>query len=509
MTTICDDLRKAVLQAAIQGKLTQQLPEDGNAEDLYKEIQAEKQKLIKEGKIKKEKPLSEITEKEIPFDIPDNWKWVRLTDILVQQPSNGFSPKNVSNKTDYKKLTLTATTSGKFKEVWNYVNISAGQAEKYFLKKDDLLIQRSNSREFVGTVCIYTGCDDAFIFPDLMMRMRCIDNVDLQYIYTALRAPTAKAYFSDKASGTSESMPKINQEIVKMTAVPLPPLAEQKRIVARVDELMAKIDEMEQTEKDITALYEAFPGDMKASLLQAAIQGELTEQLPEDGNAEDLYKAIYAEKQKLIKEGKIKKEKPLPEIAEKEIPFVIPENWKWVRLQELGSDFADGPFGSNLKKEHYTTRPEVRIVQLSNIGENGWRNENEKYTTFNHLKTIQRSEVNPGDIVIAKMMPAGRAIILPDLGTKYVLSSDGVKVVPLTKIFCPWLLYAINSTVFRNQIYSEVQGVTRIRTSLSKLKTYLLPLPPLAEQKRIAEKLDQLLPLCDAMRADISGGVGA
>lgn len=241
---------------------------------------------------------------------------------------------------------------------------------------------------------------------------------------------------------------------------------------------------------------------LRQRILTLAIQGKLTDQRKEDGTAQDLYNQIQEEKQRLIKEKKIKKEKPLPEITEEEKNFDIPENWMWVRLGNLGAPiqypFADGPFGSNLKKEHYTTNREVRIIQLSNIGENGWRDENVKYTTFAHLKLISRSEVSPGDIVIAKMMPAGRAIIVPNKDPKYVLSSDAVKFVPNKHLYLPFVINCINSPVFQNQVTANVQGTTRKRTSLSKLKNCLLPLPPLAEQKRIVEKLDKLLPLCEA-----------
>lgn len=243
------------------------------------------------------------------------------------------------------------------------------------------------------------------------------------------------------------------------------------------------------------------PQQLRNSILQMAIEGKLTRQLPEDGNATDLLKKIKAEKARLIKEKKIKKEKPLPEIRDDEVPFEIPDNWVWCRLYSLGecSDnaFADGPFGSNLKSEHYTNVPEVRIIQLSNIGENGWRDKNVKYTTFSHAETIKRSMVEAGNIVIAKMMPAGRAIEVPVKEKGYILSSDAVKFVPHRSINKSFLLYAINSNVFREQIYTEVQGITRVRTSLTKLKKYLIPLPPLAEQKRIVARLDEILPLID------------
>jgi len=184
-----------------------------------------------------------------------------------------------------------------------------------------------------------------------------------------------------------------------------------------------------------------------------------------------------------------------------EVPFDIPDSWEWVRLVNLSAPtetaFADGPFGSNLKKEHYTENEEVRIIQLSNIGEEGWRNHNIKYTTHAHAKTLERSCVEPGNIVIAKMMPAGRAIVVPEINSHYILSSDAVKFVPNQILDKNYLLYAINSDSFRGQVVAEAHGVTRVRTSLTKLKTYLLPVPPINEQKRIVQKLDSLKPYID------------
>ena len=183
------------------------------------------------------------------------------------------------------------------------------------------------------------------------------------------------------------------------------------------------------------------------------------------------------------------------------MPFEVPHGWKWVELGKLAIDSADGPFGSNLKKDHYTTNKEVRIIQLSNIGEDGWKDENTKYTTFEHLAAISRSEVKSGDIVIAKMMPAGRAILCPDSDLKYVLSSDAVKFVLPEGICNKYVLNAINSAVFREQVYDNVQGVTRVRTSLQKLRTYLLPIPPLAEQYRIVTSIEQWISFIDSIES--------
>ena len=204
------DMKKSLLQYAIQGKLVEQRPEEGTAGELFAQIQEEKQRLIAEKKIKKEKPLPEITEDEKPFDIPESWKWVYLIDLVEEKPSNGYSPKGVTYPTEIRNLTLTATTSGKFKDdAFKYVDIPEEDALKYWLKKNDLL-----------------------------MRMRVLSEVDVQYIDYVLKSPMTRNYYMANASGTSESMPKINQKTVSFTLVPLPPLAEQKRIVEKLEQLL-------------------------------------------------------------------------------------------------------------------------------------------------------------------------------------------------------------------------------------------------------------------------------
>ncbi|SEW31539.1 restriction endonuclease subunit S [[Clostridium] fimetarium] len=184
-------------------------------------------------------------------------------------------------------------------------------------------------------------------------------------------------------------------------------------------------------------------------------------------------------------------------ISEEKQLYEIPMNWCWVKFGCLAEDMADGPFGSNLKREHYTDKKEVRIIQLSNIGENGWKDKNTKYTTYEHAKTISRSMVKSGEIVIAKMMPAGRAIKVPNEENAYILSSDSVKFVPKKLLNKDYLLYAINSNFFRNQVSAETQGITRARTSIGKMKTYAFPLPPLEEQKRIIEQIENLFSKLD------------
>lgn len=240
-----EDMKRSILQYAVQGKLVEQREEEGTGQELFDKIQEEKEKLIKEGKIKREKELAEIVDADTPFDIPDSWKWVHLFDISEEKPTNGYSVKGVDYQTPVRNLTLTATTSGYFKvDAFKYVDIQLESDSKYWLKKNDLLIQRSNSRELVGTSCIYSGDDNAFIYPDLMMKIRLLPSVDVKYVDYVLKAPVTRNYFSKSASGTSESMPKINQGIVMQTLIPLPPLAEQNRIVAKIEELLPYCDRL-------------------------------------------------------------------------------------------------------------------------------------------------------------------------------------------------------------------------------------------------------------------------
>ena len=178
------------------------------------------------------------------------------------------------------------------------------------------------------------------------------------------------------------------------------------------------------------------------------------------------------------------------------------EGWTYKKLGEITISMADGPFGSNLKAEHYTDHKEVRIIQLSNIGEEGWREENVKYTTFEHLESIKRSEVQPDDIVIAKMMPAGRAILCPHHEKKYVLSSDAVRATLVEGVDKKFILYSINSPYFRKQVYANVSGSGRVRTSLTKLRDCSIAIPSLEVQQRIVERLDAAFENIDKLKAN-------
>ena len=490
MAGIAEQLRQAVLQAAIQGKLTEQLPEDGDARDLLAEIQAEKAKLITEKRTKKENPLETIAKDEVPFDVSNSWSWAKLGDLCLKIGAGNTPPGGKNSdvyKTDGIKFirSMNVYNDGLHYEGMVYISeeLASKRASSAVIAKDMLLNITGGS---IGRCAIVPNDFDIGNVNQHVLIIRCVNEQCRSYIHLVICSPLIQAAINEKAVGDKAGF---SANKAKNLLIPLPPLAEQHRIVARVEELMAKIDELEKVENELNALHKAFPGDMKAALLQAAMQGKLTEQLPKE-KTDDIEQNLHIDNK-------------LRQIED--VPFDIPQNWKWIQVGNLGESadtdsFADGPFGSNLKREHQIATHEVRIIQLSNIGENGWRNENEKYTSFKHLETkIPRCEVTPGCIVIAKMMPAGRAIIVPELGTRITLGSDAMKFKPNSILNKRFLLYALRSQAFLSQVYADVHCITRVRTTLKGIKEYVLPIPPLAEQQRIVERLDKLLPLCDSL----------
>lgn len=252
-------LRQNILQDAIEGKLTEEWRKnnpvvkgnpDFDAEALFERIQEEKRhtdsELLRNSK-KKEKSLPEITEDEKPFEIPEGWKWVRLGEIIKEPPRNGYSPKAVDFETPIKTLKLGAVTYGIFDpNEYKYINEEIPKDAYCWLKNGDILIERSNSIEYVGICAIYTGKDDEFMYPDLLMRFRTSDSLSKEYIHKVLVSPFNRQYFMNNAKGSQKTMPKINQETVSNTLIPLPPLAEQKEIVSRVEKFLANVTELEK-----------------------------------------------------------------------------------------------------------------------------------------------------------------------------------------------------------------------------------------------------------------------
>ena len=522
------DLKNALLQEAVQGKLVPQIASEGNARDLLEEIRKEKLSHgldlrleaslainAKSGKRKSKKETAlagsnpcDITEDEIPFDIPENWCWCRLIDVLKDKPSNGISPKEVKYETKIRSLSLSATTSGVFdSNAFKYVELDNNTASKYWLKKNDLLIQRSNSRELVGTSCIYYGDDNLFIYPDLMMRMQVQQNIKLAYIDYVLKSPHVRNYFSKNASGTSDSMPKINQTIVCNTLIPLPPLAEQKRIVATIEKFMPLIEEYGKKETQLKAINEKIGKLTKKAILQEAVQGKLVPQIASEGNARDLLEEIRKEKLSHgldfanAKSGKRKSKKETAlagsnpcDITEEEIPFDIPENWCWCRLSELCNLYTGDSINETEKKLKYT-----------NIKE-GWCYIGTKDVNFDQTINYDNGIKIPFEKDNFRIAPKNTVLMCIEggsAGRKIAFTNQDVCFG--NKLCCfnsykneieKFIFYFLQSTLFTDAFKDNINGIIG-GVSINNLKGMLFPLPPLAEQKRIVATIEKILPLCE------------
>ena len=481
---LADKLRKSVLQSAIQGKLTEQLATDDKVEDLLQAIKEEKELLIKEKKIKKQKTLPEITEEEIPFEIPENWKWVRLGEIVLINPRNkidddievSFIPMNLieagyKNKYCYEK------------RLWKNVKSSFTH-----IKKGDLGIAKI-------TPCFQNR--KSAIFDDLINEYgagtteiniirKIIKNFSMKYLLWFVKTE----YFINggvKSFTGTAGQQRINKDYLKMVLIPLPPLAEQKRIVEKLDNVLANIDELKANEEKLSILQKNFPDKLKKSILQSAIQGKLTEQLATDDNVEDLLQAIKEEKERLIKEKKIKKQKPLPEITEDEIPFTIPENWKWIRLGEIVSILGDGLHGTPI----YDESGEYYFINGNNLLE-------EKIIIKSTTKKVSQIEyekykknLNKDTMLVSINGTIGNVAFYDN--EKVMLGKSVCYFNLLKNVNKKYLKYIFYSVYFIKYVNKMATGSTIKNLSLKAMNLFIIPLPPLAEQKRIVEKLDKLL----------------
>ncbi|MDD4249999.1 MAG: restriction endonuclease subunit S [Methanosarcina sp.] len=302
--------RQMVLKLTLQGKLIQQDPADEPALKLIETIRAD---LIK-GKIDGKKLVSINTEENL-FELPDSWKWIRLGEVLTFGPRNGYSPKPVKHVTNVRALTLTATTSGKFRDdCFKYIDEEIDANSHLWLEENDLLIQRGNTIEYVGVAAVYKGASNAFIYPDLMMKMKVHPKTKVDFLHMVINSKFSRKYFEKRATGTAGSMPKINQSTIVNLPIPLPPLAEQNRIVSEIERRFSVIDQIEKTIDQSMIQAEK----LRQSILKKAFEGKLVSQDPNDEPASVLLEKIDKEKTELEASNKTKR-KPTSKLKRKGI----------------------------------------------------------------------------------------------------------------------------------------------------------------------------------------------
>lgn len=476
-------LKNSILQLAIQGRLVEQRSEEGTAEELYQQIQAEKQALIKAGKIKKEKPLPEIAEDEKPFDIPESWKWVRINGIVTLNPKNdiddscdvGFIPMPCVSDGYRNQHTFEVKKWREIKKGFTHFadnDIGVAKITPCFQNRKSVIFHSLPNGYGAGT----TELSIVRVLADTMCR---------EYLLWFFKTDYFISNGVKSFTGTAGQQ-RIHKDYLANCVFPLPPLAEQKRIVAKIEELLPLIDRYEEAWTKLEEFNRRFPGDLQKSLLQMAIQGKLVEQRPEEGTAEELYQQIQKEKQALIKSGKIKKEKPLPEITDDEKPVDIPESWKWVRLGSAisllsGTDFAPNEYNDAGKGTVY-------ITGASCLTDNG--------VLKNRWTETPRIIAEQGDVLlVCKGSGYGKTVIC-DVEKAHIARQ--IMAIKATFLLCmDYIKYFLkaNFDSIKQKGQGVIPGIDR-----GSVLNMPFPLPPLAEQKRIVAKLEELLPLCERLK---------
>ena len=349
-----EQLKASILQYAIQGKLVEQRSEEGTGEDLYRQIRTDCQQEEAQPKRRSKKTTPVIiAEQDPPFDIPETWKWVKLGELGYTNIGLTYSPKDVC-KDGIVVLRSSNIQNGKM-DYEDIVKVSCPIPDNKMCHIGDILIcARNGSKRLVGKAALIDR--EGMSFGAFMAIFRSVCNPYILHVINS-------TYFRNTLlsdTGTT-TINQITQDMLKNVLIPLPPLAEQKRLVAKIEELLPYVDRYAAAYEKLEQFNAKFPEDMKKSILQYAIQGKLVEQRLEEGTGEELYRQIQTEKQRLIKEGKIKKEKPLDEIAEAEFPFDIPESWKWVRWGDLSFSIQ---YGYNAPAK---SSGRIKMVRISDI----------------------------------------------------------------------------------------------------------------------------------------------
>lgn len=486
------ELKASILQLAIQGKLVEQRPEEGTGEELYQQIQAEKQLLTKAGKIKKEKPLPEIVEDEIPFDIPENWKWYRLGELF--NIVNGFTPLK-SNPEFWEDGDIPWFTIEDVHRQGRFISSTEKFITRKALSKNTerivpadtvLLCCTASVGEYAYTKIPLTTNQQ---FNAFVLKEHYKNAVYPLYVFEY--AKTLKGSLIDRAGKTTFNFVSVGK--LSNMLIPLPPFAEQKRIVAKIEELLPYIDRYEQAWSKLEEFNKRFPVDMQKSILQMAIQGKLVPQLPEEGTGEELFLQIQAEKQALIKAGTIKKEKPLPGITEDEIPFDIPESWKWVRF----SDVLDVRDGTHDTPKYVTSG--IPLVTSKNLVDGKIDFDTTKLISQEDAQAINlRSAVDDGDILFAMIGTIGNPVLVKKDREFCIKNMALFKAINKDLFDMEYLLLFLQNE--QHVMKKKASGGVQSFVSLKFLRNYLLPLPPLAEQKRIVAKLEEILPMCERLK---------
>ncbi|HCG9218123.1 TPA: restriction endonuclease subunit S [Vibrio parahaemolyticus] len=532
-------LRELILELAVRGKLVPQDPNDEPASVLLERIAAEKTQLVKEKKIKKQKALPEVTEQEAPFNVPKGWEWTRLGN-LSSDIHYGYTASAKPNSEGVRLLRITDIQNDKVN--WGTVpacDITEEKAKSYLLENDDILIARTGGT--IGKSYLVENIDLQAVFASYLIRVKRVQAVYAPFTKVFLGSQLYWKQLIENSAGTGQ--PNVNATALKQLLFIVPPFNQQKRIVAKVDELMALCDQLEQqTEASIeahqvlvttlldtltnsadadelmqnwTRISEHFDtlftteesiDQLKQTILQLAVMGKLVSQDPNDEPAAELLKRIAEEKAQLVKEKKIKKQKALPLIAEDEKLFELPSGWEWCRLGdlELSSEAGWSP------KCLDTPRSEDSwgVLKVSAVTWNQY-NPMENKELPNSLAPREHLEVQDGDFLISRANTAdlvAKAVIVPNDSPTHLMMSDKIIRFRFSDKVSSHYINLFNNSQFARNYYSQVAGGTSSsmkNVSREQIKNLLICLPPVATQTAIIDIVGCFFDICEQLKQKV------
>lgn len=467
-------LREKILDLAMRGKLVPQDPNDEPASVLLEKIKAEKEQLIKEKKIKKSKPLAPITDDEKPFDIPDSWEWVRLGDVITIL--RGGSPRPIKKYLTDDPQGINWIKIGDSKPNSKYIEYAAekiipeGLSKTRIVSKGDFLLSNSMSFGRPYILKINGAVHDGWL---ILSDYDHLFNKD--YLYYLLSSGFINTQFMNLATGST--VKNLNRERVANTIAVVPPLKEQSRIAAKIAQLFALLRKVESS----TQQYAKLQTLLKSKVLDLAMRGKLVEQDPHDEPASVLLEKIKAEKEQLVKEGKIKKSKPLPPITDEEKPFDIPDSWEWGRLGDI------------LKPEvHKKPAKDFYYIDIASIDNQYNKVVNPKKVIVKKDKIASRARqvLENDDILFSVVRPYLRNIAMVPKDNNYKIGTTGFYVLkPYELINRKYIFCLTLSNYTVTNMTQKMRGDNSPSIRKSDMQNLIIPIPPRMEQDKIVNMI--------------------
>lgn len=460
-----EQLRNSILQEAISGRLVPQDPNDESASALLARIREEKARLVKEGKLKK-KDLVEtpITDEEKPFEIPSSWEWVRYQDIADCALGKTKNPNQVEGELCQYLCSINVYWDSVRLNVLKEMLFSDTDKQKYSIEKGDMLICEGGE---AGRSAIYEGNISPIYYQNALHRVRFYGGICTRFFLYQMELYKKTGLLTDHIKG--ETIQHFVSTKLLNLPIPLPPLAEQKRIVAKLEELLPIVEQYGKAQTELDELNAALPSRLRQSILQEAISGKL---VPQDENDEPVSSSAI--------------------ISEDDIPFEIPSTWTWVTMKDCAKIIGGYAFPSASIKGDKG----IRVIRISDISEKGFVNKS--VVRYNGSDNLEKFKVQPQDILIAMTGgTVGKSLFVKEMDEDMLLNQR-VAIIRNNGQYAPYLDMVVKSPHIKSFI-NDKKNSTNDNISMDDIKNFLVPLPPLAEQARIIAKIEELFAEIDKL----------